>query len=150
MNMDNAISKLPDWQKGWLAGMIDGEGFISISSTSQTTQLPHARIGISMTCELTIKSIYTLLEPLGATIHTRTRPDVRTIWTCTICNRMGIYDLLTALLPYFLTKAETAHIMLTYVKRRIANVTFGKADEDMVMRGHQLSISGPKSKYKGE
>jgi hypothetical protein len=93
---------------GWCAGLLDGEGSIGIYGKSLTVR-------IVMTDEPTIRRVRELLG-IGW-IHACTpRPPRRPAWYWFIGHRRRTYDVLTALRPYLVTKAQQADLALRFLR----------------------------------
>lgn len=135
------MKDLPDWQKGWLAGMVDGEGCIEVAKGG--SKFPFARVRIGMTHEPTIRVIAELTS-IGS-LHCQERVGRKSrkpLWSWEIASRIDVYMFLSALYSYFFTKAEHAEVALEYVKRRIADIPYTVEDRNLVDKIKKLNKRG--------
>lgn len=100
--------------RAYLAGIIDGEGTISY----QEKGTRHYRVAVIMTCEETIRW---LGQWGGATRpHKRNNPNPRykPQWVWLVTGHSNVRVVLTTVLPYLVTKRETATDALAYIATR--------------------------------
>ncbi len=138
--MKETITKLPEWQKGWLAGILDGEGCIGFLRVKGNR--PYARIKISMTCELTIKTINQITKLGHVTTWQEKRENSKLRWDLFITDQQSVYVFLKNVLPYILTKRKHATLMLNYIERRMLDMPLGKYDEQIVNNISKLNRIG--------
>lgn len=114
----------------WLAGLLDGEGCIAFARRSDYN--PHRLlqlrydVKIAMTCEMTIRHAYqimvdtigegSVLEPFE---EKRRSKRVLPLWRTEVGSKRGVFDLLSALEPYLVTKKLEAQLCLRYLERAL-------------------------------
>lgn len=108
---NRSLNKLPDWQLGWLAGMMDGEGSISIDKNGQ----PRAFI-VSTT---PIGEILQWMTGMG-TIDIAEYEDRKTIYRWRVCSVGTVHKLLSVLYPYLLIKKRHCEVVIKYCEERLA------------------------------
>ncbi len=126
-------------QLAWLAGLFDGEACIAFAKRSDYN--PHRLLEVrydvklAMTCKDTIRLAYNIIVPIvGDDVVTRPYEEkrrtkrARPLWRIEVASKRGVHDLLTALLPYFVTKRLEAQLTLRYLERALASKHY-RADE---------------------
>jgi len=114
----------------WLAGLLDGEGCIAFAKRSDYN--PHRLLEVrydvklAMASEETIRHAYAIVvDIVGEDVVTcpyeerRQVKRARPLWRIEVASKRGVYDLLTALLPYFVTKRVEAQLTLRYLERAL-------------------------------
>jgi len=104
--------------KGWIAGIIDGEGCISVrkryDSNNKTGHFD-VRISVANTDFAMVKSLKKIIG-LGGLQFKRTIPPRQDYWRYAIGGKSG-WQLLELLLPYLVTKHKRALIAIELGKR---------------------------------
>jgi hypothetical protein len=100
------LKNLTDAEKGYLAGALDGEGFLSIYKDKQGNS--HVCMGISNTDEQFIKYVRTRMGGKHYTISPKGRLGNKSCFHVRLNRREQVISLLKILLPYLLIKKETA------------------------------------------
>lgn len=119
-----------EWEKGWLAGIIDGEGSVGIGVTQGKTKsgLPIFRAQVQMSnCNLAIIEKYVgLLADLGIskvpTLNEREGPrHVGKEYHVTVARLADVERLLEFCLPRLVGKRPQAEIVLRFVRSRMSS-----------------------------
>lgn len=121
LNRDNII---------WLAGLLDGEGCIAFARRSDYN--PHRLlelrydVKLAMTCPMTIRHAYAIMvgisgEDVVTEPHEEKRRTKRALplWRTEVGSKQGVYDLLTVLEPFLVTKKLEARLCLRYLERAL-------------------------------
>lgn len=106
---------MEDWAKGYIAGIIDGEGNLYIAKAHESTF--SAKVRVRMTDKNTVNHLK-LLTGLGNVNMSLPKQkckdgsDKRPIWEWCVARREEILSLLTEIKPYLKTKSKHAEILL--------------------------------------
>lgn len=112
INLDN----LPDWQLGWLAGILDGEGCISINKLGKPT--------VTITSTMPIGDVLTWMVGFGGqTVGAQRSEKHKLIHRWYISSVAGIYTLLSKLSPFLLMKRKQCDLMLEYCEGRLGHLS---------------------------
>jgi hypothetical protein len=115
---------MTDIELGWLTGLIDGEGCVTV--TRMFLRHPQPLIQITNTdTALMEKAAYLLGELCGKkpAIHPqnmRGKYGYRPVYYLAVRNHAGVSRILTALAPYLIAKKAQAERILEYVTARLA------------------------------
>jgi hypothetical protein len=129
-----------DMEIGWLAGVIDGEGSISISTDKKANRL-HAQVFLTNSNEAMLLKARRIMLGLGVEnprLHFHSIGRSKFSYRSNVpCHRIyvgtasGMKLLLQAILPQLTSKREQAELMLEFLqhrKGRSARVRFTKRD----------------------
>lgn len=86
-----------DYELGWLAGIIEGEGYISIRN--QNNRWPSVAIGVNMTDEDVLCSVLRITG-YGKIVGPYKKGTNKPIWTWQSQTRDDVADILYTLLPF--------------------------------------------------
>ena len=111
------IEKLEKWELAYIAGIIDGEGCISIAKSHSTMHLTPF-VEVSMTNIECIRLLWTMTGMGKFDIRKRPAPR-KTVYRWPVYKKLDIYLLLRAIHPYLVVKKEQAEVMLEFVARRL-------------------------------
>lgn len=123
----------------YLAAMIDGEGCIAFARRSDYQPLHRLEVRydvkIAMTCETTIDYLRDILaEIAGDDLVKKTdfprKDGLRYQWRVTVSSKAGVYRVLTACLPYMITKNLEARLCLNYLGRAKNELRYKATDYD--------------------
>ena len=115
--------QVTDFELGWLAGILDGEGNISMR-TSKFKGDTHYSVGVGFTntSEELLKKVDSICSRLGANLHwqKKARPQ-RCLqgWDLTTRKISYCQRILEPLLPLLTSKREKAELALSFCKRRL-------------------------------
>lgn len=101
----------------YFAGLIDGEGYISIRA--QTTGVCRPMVRVNMTCEETVRRLHDHFGGYFGKKAVEVRPNRKPQWTweATFKNAHNVCE---ALRPYLVTKAAAADAVLQHYKSKQA------------------------------
>ena len=108
----------------WAAGLIDGEGCISIAKADRKLKSPHYKmqVQVAMCHKPTIERLY---EMFGGSVSMRHgKGHNRNSWTWTIFNNQAAV-LLKSLLPYMVTKQDEAKVAVEFQEHVVATPSRG-------------------------
>lgn len=102
-------SGLSESQKGWIAGIIDGEGWIGIDKRSR-----RATIQVNNTCPAMIDQLF---RYCGGSIYPtkRKQPHHKDVWTWVLSRRANVIGLLAVIGPFLVAKKEAAYRAVQHV-----------------------------------
>lgn len=107
------LEKLTDFYLGWLAGIVDGEGCITVTNKGSP------RVIVAMTTPL----VKTLQQMTGlGSVRVTTRGNYRPMHHWTVYSAAGVYKLLSSLSPGMLVKRKQCDLMLRYCKGLLTNL----------------------------
>lgn len=123
--------QVTDTQLAWLAGIIDGEGTITVGflNTRETRQYAPS-VTVVNTNPVMIATILAIYDQLGVGSHVMERDRTkslgkRSIWNVTVQRMGGIEKLLTVLAPFMVAKRAQAELLLRFVRSRIPKKNSG-------------------------
>lgn len=115
--MENGFSLLPEWVKGYVAGIIDGEGHIRLFWTGYGW---HPEIKVNMTHVDTIKWLCETLSIGNVTNKTvEGNRKEQKVWT--VHALMDGYSLLKELLPFLRVKRRHAELIIEFCELKITD-----------------------------
>lgn len=135
---------LTDTQAAYIAGLIDGEGWVGICTMSpnlkngnvSTTFVP--RVQVEMTNEKTIEWLHKTVG-FGFITRIRERKDRKPAWKYVIANRQAS-KLLQRILPFMITKREQAELLIEIAILR-ANTPRGYGRRGILNPDRQVAIT---------
>lgn len=124
------LDEMPEWQIGWTAGMIDGEGCLYIrrkkdgyySVAIQVTSTCYA--AVAMLLNITGLGTIEQQKPYGVN-KAKHKPCYR--WT--VYARLDIHTLASKIRPYLLIKREQADVMISFCEHHIAGKELGMLEQ---------------------
>lgn len=150
--MDNQQGKVTDIDIGWLCGMIDGEGSISINVRQPTKKRngfgPTPFVGIYNTDEAALKRCMSILDGMGMPYwiqrprsaqpgNRKVLPEIdgrkimsrKPQWRLIIAGLKRAGKFLPVVLPYLTIKQERAQATWDYIRHRMSRPWKSKIDE---------------------
>ena len=122
----------------WAAGLIDGEGCISIAKQARKdrpTAAYHLRITVTM---VHLPTLERLQKIIGGNIHVkRSYQNHRTAWVLTIYDKKALKALLR-LIPHLVTKREEAEAALDFGSWNYTTYPKGGVPKELVMQRETL------------
>ena len=118
--MDSVVAKLPDWQKGWIAGMVDGEGNIGVyryKNDARDTAKGH--VAVYNTHCATLNMICTLTQLGNVRLVSKAESNNKASWIWSIQSAIDIYTFLGELTKYIFTKRQQAELLLEWCNGKI-------------------------------
>ena len=126
----------------YLAGIIDGEGTICFQEKPNGNR--HYRVAVIMTCEETIR----WLGQWGGTVtalpmRRGSKPHHKPQWAWRVTGHSNVRAVLTAVMPYLVTKRQTAVEALAYIATRPGASAPCSALDSMVLQApfHAAAVS---------
>lgn len=116
-----------DLNLAWLAGLIDGDGCISMriqkqrSSRASQTEYPVPYMQLTTTCETTKQYLDKLFRTLEVGVHIRLRPngkDHKPVWIFTINGLERNRRFLPLVHPHFVTKQRESELVQEFIAIR--------------------------------
>ena len=105
--------KLKAWQRGYVAGMLDGEGSISITNSKRVGQKQH-KVQIAIA-----NNHLGVLEKIRRWLGIGKIRKSRKVWLYEIIRTVEIYSLLKMLYPFLTIKQERAILTIQYCESRL-------------------------------
>lgn len=121
--------QLTDIKIGWLSGIIDGEGSITMGSHvrhGDTQYMP--RVSITNSDPEIIWETIQILEALGCTYYVKPRVQMaghlgkREMWDIAVFRFEALEKLLTAVIPWLHGKKAKGMLMLSFVCKRLPKI----------------------------
>lgn len=132
-----AVESLSDWRLAYIAGIIDGEGCISLSKEKKTGYfIPSVFVGMCDAMCINLLHVYTGLGSLSHRAASQGGKKPVYIWQ--VRGRLEIYLLLKALRPYLVVKRKQADVMLEFVERRILGKLQCEYDNELLDKLRKL------------
>jgi hypothetical protein len=134
-NSTNINTNLPEWFKGYIAGLVDGEGTVSIEKVNRKDRKYGQYkpiVKISNTCREALDTIakyvggfrYTIKE--GRTTHNSKKP----IYDIQLVRCKDVEVFLEMILPYLIIKRKHAELVLQFCKSRLAKPNHAPYDNE--------------------
>lgn len=114
------ISNLPDWQKGWIAGFIDGEGCIGAYKIGTKWHSIHPAVTVNNTSQVSINTLYELTQ-LGHIAPLDKPSNCKPQWRWSVNSFVEVSILLRVLAPYMLTRRQQADLVLEFCTGNLSN-----------------------------
>lgn len=140
--MKHPIDSLHEWQLGWLAGIIDGEGCVTLSVQPQHNNHIGAHVDVGMTDELTIRAICQITGLGSVYLMSNRGKKRRQLYRWHITSFVEVITFLRKVLPYLLTKRMQAGIVLGVCERRLMGMGQSLKDERAVKEIRVLNLRG--------
>jgi hypothetical protein len=108
-----------DLQLGWIAGIVDGEGWIGLNSSTSSKTYVDVRIAVTST---TVAMQNALLKLTGlGTVHDQkpAKPNHRPQFTWRVQSALNVGAFLEVVSPYLLIKRAVAKVVLDVCVKRI-------------------------------
>jgi hypothetical protein len=146
------LQQIPVEQLGWVAGIIDGEGYIGLVPNFQKGRVVGImpRIDISSTTPIMQERLASVLG-MGLLYYKRKRENrpkekPQTSWsTWSNCN---VGPLLQVILPHLVVKKPIAEIVLEHCKRRLINDMQPYTNEDLHAVDEVRRLNGRRKSHK--
>ena len=151
----NCNDNLPEWARGWLAGLIDGEGTITVERRKRDNKYNYQpQIIINNT---SLELLNKIKEVVGCgTIlkhspsYTKKHPNWNPVWRLEIKGSFAVYTLLKQIYPYLIVKRRHAEIVMkiceenirAYLTNKPANLEYL---EELTRELKQMTKRGRKS-----
>jgi hypothetical protein len=138
---------LTEREMGWLGGIWDGEGTISISPPREGKQVSGANVSVCNTDPRLSGKVVEILQKMGVEFTVGNDISKNEKWKDRIevrVNKAGsIWRLCQELLPFLVNKRERAELMLEFSKKRAANANrkgFGGTTKEYAARFASLGF----------
>jgi hypothetical protein len=137
---------LSKWQWAYIAGLIDGEGTITVKRDKRKQWAifsPHVRI--SMTDKEPMMTIKGWLEKAGFHPSELRSQEVDYFYGFQLCRSKEIIDFLEAIIPYLIAKKRHARVLREFCKSRTENFhkPYTKSELDLI--SEIRALNAPKS-----
>lgn len=123
MKNEMGNQQVTDFELGWLAGVLDGEGHISMRCSNFKKEIHYSvGFGFTNTSEELLKKVEMICSKLGANLHWQKKPRINQRqqgWDLTTRKIINCKRVLTPLLPLLTSKKEKAELVLSFCERRL-------------------------------
>lgn len=123
MRINHPVEELKDWQLAYIAGIIDGEGAVYLTSKGSYLQ---GRVSVAVTNIECINVLYNTTK-MGR-LYQEKRQGRKVLYKWTVFKRLEIYLLLKSIYSYLVIKKKQADIMLEFIERRIQGTSTNAYD----------------------
>ena len=141
---------------GWLAGILDGEGYVALATRFQrgrTNKNYISCIEISNTEPNLLLKVRDITTKLGVNLHVKEHKPAKTgnrVVFKLECHRFpGVKAILEATLPYLTCKAKRAKLILDFIEsrqaRKFSNTPYNDGERALVYAVQDLTRSGESS-----
>jgi len=117
---------LTDFEKGYLAGLLDGEGTISVyKNTEKRIGRKRSKLGFTLGCHIRISNTNVELlrkvsEITGGKIYLSSKNNrKKKVYVCQINDKAKIVEILEQLFPFLIEKKKRASKIIEFCKSRI-------------------------------
>jgi len=129
---------LPEWARGWLAGLLDGEGTITAKRRKRKADIINIQpmIVLNSTSLELLKKVRDILGCGTIVAHspsyTKKHPNWNFVWRLEIKGSFAVYTVLKQVYPYLIVKRRHAEIVMkiceenirAYTTNKPANITY--------------------------
>jgi DNA-binding CsgD family transcriptional regulator len=133
-NTTNINTNIPEWLKGYVAGMIDGDGIISIVKTTRNDRKePHWKPLVAIT-NTNREALEFIAKEVGAFRFHNKRGTIgknskRPVYRIIIVRHKDVLVLLEMLLPYLMIKRRQAELVIDFCKSRLSKPNHAPYDD---------------------
>jgi hypothetical protein len=113
------ISTLTEAEKGWIAGIIDGEGYIGLVENNNETRSLTPRVDVHSTTKCMQVELQRLVG-MGYLGRKRLREGEKQLFGWSLWAVETVGPFLEVVTPYLIVKRRVAHVVLDYCTRRRA------------------------------
>jgi hypothetical protein len=111
------ISALTEAEKGWIAGIIDGEGYIGLVENDNGTRSLTPRVDVHSTTKCMQVELQRLVGA-GYLGRKRLREGEKQVFSWSLWAVETVGPFLEVVTPYLIVKRRVAHVVLDYCTRR--------------------------------
>lgn len=119
--MDN--QQVTDYELGWLAGVLDGEGHISMRYWGYKKSIHYTvEIAFTNTSKALLEKVESICNRLGVGLHWQPKATPKRNLPCWDIGTKKIshcYKILDKILPMLTSKTERANLLYAFCKRRL-------------------------------
>ncbi len=131
MEKETGNQQVTNFELGWLAGVLDGEGHISMRSSTFKNDIHYSvGFGFTNTSEKLLNKVDMICTKLGVNLHWQRKLRKNKClqgWDLTTRKIINCKRILTPLLPLLTSKKEKAELVLLFCNRRL---NFAKQRKD--------------------
>jgi len=137
---DNPQETVSEVEKGWLAGIIDGEGCIHIDLDARGGSHPY--LTVTNSNKLIIEKAYDIWHRLGigCRIQTRGSGRVNPVQDVQVIGYKRIKPALIAIMPYLVGKADEALLLYRFVESRLARYNNHLTNEEKKLNREETEL----------
>lgn len=143
---DNQQATVSEAEKGWLAGIIDGEGSLHIDLDTKGGAHPY--LNVTNTDRLIIEKVADVWQRLGIGCRVSFRKggeyDRNPKWNIPgdvmVIGYKRLKPALIAIMPYLVGKSDQALLMYTFVESRLANFNNHSCNKDKQIKPEEMAI----------
>lgn len=133
------IDKLPEWQLGWIAGIIDGEGCLGIGKASPGGSYYGPSVRVNNTSRIMV-GLLSSVTHLGSIRKLQKKPQHKQVYQWDISAYSDVYLFLSRIIKYMAIRRPQAELLLEYCSNKIT----GDCD------GHSYYIKITKMNLRGD
>jgi DNA-binding CsgD family transcriptional regulator len=133
-NASNVNTNVPEWVRGYVAGLLDGEGVVSIVSTRRKDRkngMWKPIVDITNTCKEALEFI---IKQIGG-FRFSTKKGVMTphsrkpVYRIMLVRHKDVLEFLEMVMPYLIIKRRQAELVVEFCKSRLAKPNHAPYDE---------------------
>lgn len=139
------VENLEKWQLAYIAGIIDGEGCITLALSHKIINVGKVPSPIVLVTMTNLDCVTTLHKITGVgrfTIIHGKRADSfqhKTAYRWNVRQRLEVYVLLKSICPYLVVKKRQADVVLEFVKRRMQDISIEEQDFELLRKVQKLN-----------
>lgn len=137
---DNRQETVSEVEKGWLAGIIDGEGCIHIDLDPKGGSHPY--LTVTNSNKLIIEKVYDIWHRLGIGCRIQTRANKRKnpVQDVQVIGFKRLKPALIAIMPYLVGKTDEAFLLHRFVESRLSRHNNNSPNNDRGFNREELTI----------
>lgn len=123
-NIETGNQQVTDLELGWLAGILDGEGNISMKTSKYKKWIHYSvEIGFTNTSKELLDKLASICLKMGVNLYWNKKKMPKTCqpcWYLTTKKMSHCIKILDPIMPLLTVKLERAEILLSFCKRRLS------------------------------
>jgi hypothetical protein len=137
--------KLTELELGYLVGLIDGEGTITITARKKIKKKAGFQLLATLTIVNTSENLAIWLQSLGFRKQKRKRFELYKVCYMACSEGYGILPLLKRIEPYLMVKQKQCQLVIKYIEKRLEmemNSPYDKQDVEIMTQVRTLNMKG--------
>jgi hypothetical protein len=138
------LNNLTETEKAYLAGLIDGEGCITIIKSKPARKAKNPSYSLQVFINITDERVIryckevTGVGSISFLLVTKRKPTWKNIWTWCL-RKQDTYDFLVQILPYLIIKKRQAELAVEYAEGDVSGIN-SVTEEVLLRRDHYYQI----------
>lgn len=128
-NKQSKLKKMSDFDKGYMAGMIDGEGTIRLEKDKRGCL--HPRVSVANTNQDTLRKLQEMTGIGGFYIRENRGTNWKAVWMWNVNGIVDTKALLIQLKDCFIVKKRQAELLLKFMEIYLSSPSYGEVTPEM-------------------